>query len=143
MGIVIPGIFILSFFAPGLSIRCYECTSRNHSNIHCEDPMSPALSNYEQNCMVPKEGHMGNFPANFCVKVYGTSARTGEFLMIRRCALEDMNSQCGRYKFQNDTYESGCILTCKHDGCNSGISLGSTGALFFILPLLNIHHRVD
>ena len=27
-------------------------------------------------------------------------ARTGEFMMIRRCALEDMNSQCGRFKFE-------------------------------------------
>ena len=26
-------------------------------------------------------------------------ARTDEFMMIRRCALEDMNSQCGRFKF--------------------------------------------
>jgi len=28
------------------------------------------------------------------------SALTGETLVLRRCVLEDMNSQCGRFKFQ-------------------------------------------
>ena len=61
--------------------------------------------------------------------------------MSRTCVLEDMNSQCGLFKFQvrrgrkievhigvdfvtfqNDTM-NGCILTCEHDGCNSAITL--------------------
>jgi len=120
---ILESILLLSFLQSGFCIHCFQCTSRNHSDPHCEDPMASAYSVYEKNCLVPKEGHIGPFPANFCVKLYGTSAATGEHLMIRRCSLEDMNSQCGRFKFQNDTYRDGCILTCKHDGCNQGTSL--------------------
>ena len=46
------------------------------------------------------------------------SAETGENLVIRTCVLEDMNNQCGQFKFQNATMR-GCILTCDRDGCNS------------------------
>merc|ERR550519_1674858 len=83
--------------------------------------------------MVPKEGHIGQFPANFCVKLAGTNADTGETLVSRTCVLEDMNSQCGLFKFQNSTM-NGCILTCDFDGCNlspplltasSGVALGA------------------
>merc|ERR1719433_1178043 len=75
--------------------------------------------------MVPKEGHVGQFPANFCVKLVGTNADTGETLVTRTCVLEDMNSQCGLFKFQNSTM-NGCILTCDIDGCNRGSSLEET-----------------
>lgn len=111
--------FLANCLETGLStINCYSCTSRNHSDPHCEDPMSPYHSQYTTNCQVPKEGHLGQFPANFCVKLTGVSAVTGETLVSRTCVLEDMNSQCGLFKFQNDTM-NGCILTCEHDGCNT------------------------
>lgn len=55
------------------SIDCYTCSSRNGTDPYCEDPMSPAFLKLEKNCMVPKEGHIGKFPANFCVKMIGTS----------------------------------------------------------------------
>ena len=42
--------------------------------------------------------------------------------MIRTCVLEDMNNQCGTFKFGNETYK-GCILTCDFDGCNAAVSL--------------------
>jgi len=127
---------LLSIVDLGSSIHCFECNSRNHSNPHCEDPMSSAYSSYEKNCLVPKEGHVGNFPANFCVKLYGRSVKTGEFMMIRRCSLEDMNSQCARFKFQNDTYEDGCILTCSQDGCNKGVL--PQGSLYCLLPAITL-----
>ena len=66
--------------------------------------MSPAKSKYTKNCMVPKvkynerkniitmiiiiiiiiiyisqEGHVGQFPANFCVKLVGTN---GQIIVI-------------------------------------------------------------
>ena len=41
--------------------------------------------------------------------------------LIRTCVLEDMNSQCGTFRFENDTLE-GCILTCAYDGCNGAVS---------------------
>lgn len=85
--------------------------------------MAPIYISYTKNCQVPKEGHLGQFPANFCVKMTGTSGEsdknnencdkhipseaTGETLVTRTCVLEDMNSQCGHFKFQvkkNTTY---------------------------------------
>ena len=78
--------------------------------------MAPIYISYTKNCQVPKEGHLGQFPANFCVKMTGTSGvcvrilrtistvflseATGETLVTRTCVLEDMNSQCGHFKFQ-------------------------------------------
>ena len=41
--------------------------------------------------------------------------------LIRTCVLEDMNSQCGTFRFEDDTLE-GCILTCAYDGCNGAVS---------------------
>merc|ERR1719264_128100 len=32
--------------------------------------------------MVPKEGHVGRFPANFCVKLVGTNADTGDLAIF-------------------------------------------------------------
>lgn len=58
------------------SISCYTCSSRNGTNMSCEDPFHPATSVYETGCMVPKEGHVGKFPANFCVKVVGTVCKS-------------------------------------------------------------------
>merc|ERR1719348_2534894 len=102
------------------SISCFTCNSVNGSDPHCEDPMSPAHVEYRENCMVPKEGHIGEFPAHFCLKMAGKSVLTGETLVSRSCVLEDMNSQCGVFKFQN-TSMNGCIVTCDHDGCNRAI----------------------
>eukprot|EP00092_Neocalanus_flemingeri_P042841 GFUD01047003.1.p1 GENE.GFUD01047003.1~~GFUD01047003.1.p1 ORF type:complete len:149 (+),score=19.26 GFUD01047003.1:119-565(+) len=120
-------VFLVNMLEVGwATINCYSCTSRNHSDLHCEDPMSPYHSEYTINCQVPKEGHLGQFPANFCVKLTGVSAVTGESLVSRTCVLEDMNSQCGLFKFQNDTM-NGCILTCEHDGCNSALTVGCSG----------------
>ncbi len=104
--------------------------------------------------MVPKENHVGKFPANFCIKMVGTSGkliyitsklsqlwqklalllleRTGSTLVVRTCSLEDMNSQCGTFRFQNDTLK-GCILTCNYDGCNSCNGNSLNLALFTLL----------
>ena len=37
------------------------------------DPVAPYHIKYTKNCLVPKEGHLGQFPANFCVKLKGTN----------------------------------------------------------------------
>ena len=50
---------------------------------------------------------------------YSTAVRNRKSLVVRTCVLEDMNSQCGTFKFQNDTLK-GCLLTCDYDGCNGG-----------------------
>ncbi len=49
------------------------------------------------------------------------SVVNGKTLVVRTCVLEDMNSQCGTFKFQNDTLK-GCLLTCDYDGCNAATS---------------------
>ena len=38
-----------------------------------KDPVAPHYIKYAKNCQVPKEGHLGQFPANFCVKLIGVS----------------------------------------------------------------------
>jgi len=125
----------LTHLQTGAGISCYECSSHNMSDPHCEDPMSPAHSLYDEECQVPKEGHIGRFPGKFCVKVIGESTVTREKLVLRRCILEDMNSQCGMFKFENVTMH-GCILTCNHDGCNRGNHLSSGLATLFFAFLV-------
>ena len=108
--------------------------------------MAAASVKLEKKCMVPREGHIGNFPANFCIKIMGVDgkprrplyftvsmhtffmyklrrfsiqilATSGELLVIRRCVLEDMGDQCGTFVFEGAEMK-GCILTCDYDGCN-------------------------
>ena len=129
------------------------CRAITHQNKRAQImfPLYPAFMELKNNCMVPKENHIGRFPANFCVKMIGTSreffklflfhslknliflVETGEHLVIRTCVLEDMNNQCGTFRFENETY-TGCILTCNFDGCNAAINLSNT----FILLLFSV-----
>ena len=60
-------------FLGSSSIDCYTCTSRNETDPYCEDAMAPAFVNLEVNCKVPKPGHVGKYPALFCVKMIGES----------------------------------------------------------------------
>ncbi|CAG2167641.1 unnamed protein product [Oppiella nova] len=87
----------------GASISCYTCSSRNNSDSYCADPFHPAMSKYIENCKVPKQNHIGVFPARFCVKVIGKTVTNGEELVIRACSLENMDNQCGNFKFEKDT----------------------------------------
>eukprot|EP00093_Oithona_nana_P014722 14722.XXX_469035_469619_1 [CDS] Oithona nana genome sequencing. len=135
----IPLVLFLLAVDPGMaSIDCYVCNSHNYSDPHCDDPMSPAFMQLKENCMVPKENHIGKFPANFCVKMIGTSIETGEHLVIRTCVLEDMNNQCGTFRFANETY-TGCILTCDFDGCNAAIHLIPVSKIFILIISVLIH----
>jgi len=116
-------LIFLQCISPVLtSIDCYDCHSINGTDPHCEDPIAPAYQKLKRRCMVPKEKHIGTFPANFCIKMIGTSLFNRKTLVVRTCVLEDMNSQCGTFKFQNDTLK-GCLLTCDYDGCNRGAIL--------------------
>ncbi|KAK8738546.1 hypothetical protein OTU49_003930 [Cherax quadricarinatus] len=116
-------------------ISCYVCSSKNGSDINCDDPFHPAHSTFAEDCHVPKERHIGQFPANFCVKIIGTSASTGESLMIRTCVLENMDSQCGVFKFGGEQL-TGCILTCTYDGCNHSPRPVSPLSLMILVLLL-------
>lgn len=117
------------------SIDCFTCSSRNGSNPHCDDPMSPAFIPLDKRCVVPKENHVGMFPGNFCIKLTGTSYATKETLVVRTCSLEDMNSQCGTLKFQEDVLK-GCLLTCNFDGCNRGPNLVLNTFVGVVAPIL-------
>lgn len=109
------------------SISCYTCNSRNETDINCHDPFNPAMSKYVENCKVPKQNHIGVFPARFCVKVVGKTGNinqifflnviylviififlklveTEESLVIRACSLESMDNQCGKFKFEGSLY---------------------------------------
>ncbi|XP_063612880.1 U-scoloptoxin(05)-Sm1a-like isoform X1 [Penaeus indicus] len=125
-------IFFVLLNKGASGISCYMCSSKNGSDTNCDDPYHPAHSKYAENCLVPKEDHIGEFPANYCVKISGVSAVTGESLMIRTCVLENMDSQCGVFKF-GDEQLKGCILTCEYDGCNPA---SRSRVVLGLLPLL-------
>ena len=99
------------------SISCYECSSRNHSNSLCHDPVHPAGVELKERCKVPRKNHVGYFPAGYCIKMKGKSRRTQEEIVVRSCALESMDNSCGIFKYEDELFE-GCILTCTYDGCN-------------------------
>jgi len=121
----------------GASISCYTCNSRNRTDENCHDPFNPAMSKYIESCKVPKQNHIGVFPARFCVKVIGKTASEGVELVIRACSLENMDNQCGSFRFEKDHLQ-GCILTCDYDGCNRSTKLFrmSTNCLFNIVIII-------
>ncbi|XP_022204563.1 uncharacterized protein LOC111061182 isoform X1 [Nilaparvata lugens] len=116
----IPALVIFISLRSVASINCYTCSSHNGSNPHCEDPFNPAMSTYKEKCMVPKAGHIGLFPANFCIKIDGRNVKTKEVTVIRACVMKSMDSQCGGFKYE-DIMMKGCIQSCDYDGCNSAL----------------------
>ena len=104
----------------GTSISCYICSSRNGTDMNCHDPIHPESVSYVEHCKVPKENHNGLFPAYYCVKMIGISQSTNEEVVVRYCSAENMDNQCGDFKYQNEPFR-GCILTCNYDGCNHTI----------------------
>ncbi|KAG8235596.1 hypothetical protein J437_LFUL014852 [Ladona fulva] len=120
-------------FQGAWAINCYTCSSLNGSDVNCEDPYNPAMSTYTEKCMVPKQGHIGMFPANFCIKIVGRNVVSWELMVIRACVMKTMDSQCGVFRYQEHTM-TGCVLTCDYDGCNS--ALRTVPFFSVLLPLL-------
>lgn len=122
------------------SISCYKCNSRNRTNPACHDPIHPDNPTravpYIEQCKVPKEGHIGLFPATYCIKVIGVSKVTREEVVIRACSLENMDNQCGDFKYEGESFE-GCILTCHYDGCNRGDMKVSVPLFIFLVLILS------
>lgn len=74
--------YFFSLYKVSSSISCYTCNSRNETDINCHDPFNPAMSKYVENCKVPKQNHIGVFPARFCVKVIGKTGKINIFIDI-------------------------------------------------------------
>lgn len=127
---------ILSFcLRQASSINCYTCNSVNGTNPNCHDPFHPAHARYVVDCTVPKDGHVGRFPAHFCVKVVGRTMDTNIEMVIRICSLETMDNSCGVFRYENDILR-GCILTCNNDGCNEAPPTLRSHALVVTLVFL-------
>lgn len=111
----------LIVFAAYGAVNCYTCNSRNRTTSACHDPFHPINATYVQACKVPKEHHIGLFPAAFCVKgdlartqltdrdrrhsaVIGVTEGSNEEIVIRACSLENMDNQCGKFKFQGESF---------------------------------------
>lgn len=63
---------------------------------------------------------------------------THEVMVIRQCAMKTMDSQCGEFKYQENTM-NGCILTCDFDGCNAAPSRRPRNAVLQIaVPALTL-----
>ncbi|OQR76805.1 hypothetical protein BIW11_07539 [Tropilaelaps mercedesae] len=117
-GPAVTALLLLLMPGPASAIDCFTCTSLNRSNPGCHDPFHPTDAHYVSNCMVPKEGHIGVFPAQYCVKLNGFSVSNNVELTIRVCSLESMDNSCGMFRYQSE-YMQGCISTCDEDGCNA------------------------
>ncbi|KAH9363925.1 hypothetical protein HPB48_015041 [Haemaphysalis longicornis] len=107
---------VLGSFTPDLT-DVSSIRSVNGTNPNCHDPFHPAHARYVVDCTVPKDGHVGRFPAHFCVKVVGRTMDTNIEMVIRICSLETMDNSCGVFRYEDDILR-GCILTCNNDGCN-------------------------
>lgn len=123
-----------------IGLNCFTCVSINGTDKDCDDPVQPAWMNPTKDCKtpVPVDFNKTEYEnlnetiktqyeyfaqrtwkkerANFCLKVVGTSD-TKESVVIRTCIMEDMNSQCGSFKFRERQIR-GCMLTCDKHLCN-------------------------
>ncbi|XP_053202727.1 uncharacterized protein LOC128387547 [Panonychus citri] len=135
ISIIIISTIFLNQLQLAYGISCFSCSSRNLTHSPCHDPFHPANVTYIQHCKIGKERHIGQFPASFCVKVKGRSGATNEELVIRTCSIENMDNQCGTFKFNRETL-AGCILTCSTDGCNNSSNLKLSFWTITILPIL-------
>lgn len=121
-------------------LSCFTCVSINGTDEDCDDPVQPAWMNPTQDCKTPvpvdynhteyeklNETIKSDYEyfaervwkkerAKFCLKVVGTS-ESRESIIIRTCITEDMNSQCGSFKFRGRKIR-GCMLTCSDALCN-------------------------
>ncbi|KAI1287774.1 hypothetical protein HDE_09819 [Halotydeus destructor] len=134
----ITAIIILSTHTTSVSaISCYSCSSRNRTQSGCHDPFHPVNASYVTACKVPKEHHEGLFPAQFCVKVMGTSVDRADELVIRTCSLENMDNQCGEFIYENEKLR-GCILTCNIDGCNGANLISGQSIMAMVSTLITL-----
>ncbi|XP_003744764.1 uncharacterized protein LOC100904862 [Galendromus occidentalis] len=127
--------FVVSVPLGSEAIDCFTCTSLNNSNPGCHDPFHPTDALYTHYCMVPKEGHTGRFPAQYCVKLNGIAVSTGVQLTIRVCSLESMDNSCGMFRYQNELMK-GCITTCNENGCN--VSERNESSLMILVAFISL-----
>ncbi|KAJ8921518.1 hypothetical protein NQ315_003136 [Exocentrus adspersus] len=135
---------LLSFFFLAFAIDCFKCISINKDYPACEDPFhnNYTLDVFQSPCMAGRKGRDGLFPATSCVKINGVFDDTGEFIMVRGCALDSGTlttdtelvrmSHCGRFYYDN-RYVRGCVQTCNDaDACNTSVELTASSTLFLI-----------
>ena len=82
------------------------------------------------NLFLEKNGRVLNWRLCEIIKWPVFTVETSTSLVIRTCVLENMDSQCGMFKFEGEAL-AGCILTCNTDGCNTSSSLGKFLSLIF------------
>ncbi|XP_064631865.1 uncharacterized protein LOC135490590 isoform X2 [Lineus longissimus] len=116
----------------GGTIGCYMCSSYNYSDPSCHDPFDPAYSVYREKCFQGKDGHTGEFPASYCIKIKGIRTTDGVELVIRRCSLTrltDLDNKIGLFQWEDHIYD-GWLNTCVIDGCNSAQTIHVHPVLF-------------
>ncbi|XP_064631866.1 uncharacterized protein LOC135490590 isoform X3 [Lineus longissimus] len=109
----------------GGTIGCYMCSSYNYSDPSCHDPFDPAYSVYREKCFQGKDGHTGEFPASYCIKIKGIRIFDGLEVVFRRCSLErltELDSKIGQFRYEGHEFR-GFLGTCVVDGCNAGNKL--------------------
>ena len=79
------------------------------------------------------------------MNLYQYNKESKESVVIRTCIMEDMNSQCGSFKFRGRKIR-GCMLTCNDHLCNGAaasnrLDLGLDG-LYDSFPLGNTFVKI-
>lgn len=127
------------------AIDCYDCNSFNNSDPTCGDPFHPAYGELKRDCQQGKDGFIGLYPAKYCIKLIGTIVEDDIEMVYRGCSLDDLDNQCGDFKFEGVRYR-GCMMSCTENACNgavnwSGLTLMSAivmTLLLFISAILNL-----
>ncbi|KAM7304809.1 hypothetical protein ISCGN_014709 [Ixodes scapularis] len=125
-------------------LDCFKCSSRNHSDLACEDPFhnNYSAAMLESPCMASRKNRNGLFPATACIKLNGVYEETGETMVIRSCALDSGTltvdteivrmSHCGGFYF-DDHYVRGCLQSCFEDACNAAVARTTRTTTVFCL----------
>ena len=92
---------------------------------------SAKMVGFFHNCMKALKSLLCLIVQLFCLVM------TKDELVVRMCTIENMDNQCGTFRFDNETL-SGCIMTCTKDGCNKAqsITLSILSMLFVIFKLI-------
>ncbi|XP_029849427.3 uncharacterized protein LOC8051049 [Ixodes scapularis] len=138
------GLFLFCVTKGVWCLDCFKCSSRNHSDLACEDPFhnNYSAAMLESPCMASRKNRNGLFPATACIKLNGVYEETGETMVIRSCALDSGTltvdteivrmSHCGGFYF-DDHYVRGCLQSCFEDACNAAVDRTTRTTTVFCL----------
>ncbi|XP_074645195.1 uncharacterized protein LOC141901678 [Tubulanus polymorphus] len=138
--IVLINMTLAAKLMPGMSISCFVCTSYNFSNPHCHDPFNPYYVPLVKDCKQGREGHIGEFPAYYCIKIKGYRKSDGLEMLVRRCSIgriTERQVKLGQFIIERTLYH-GYMTTCHSDGCNHGNSVRPKWFMYIVALVMTL-----